>query len=246
MWSWIKRVGGTIIGLVLIFLSFGDAPQQLRNWKDGWDWFVSQFDFSGTVARWTFVIVAALVFFWAWDVPVRVFRKVRPEWQTRLQALWAKLSKPKPDRVTALQHGMFAGFDHIDKRFTEYASKDDVQALMERLQKLELATGNDPLQKMMIAQYMAMQIQSARYGVGEEHANSVDVSEVLEGYIKDNRIDILVNNDTMKCHPFAGQKKKLFVWYSVNGSGTQKVVVEETHKLLIPPTEPLPIHDILR
>lgn len=234
MWSWIKRVAGSILGAVLIFLSFGDAPQQLRNWKDGWDWFVKQIDWSGSFARWTFLIVAALLIFWAWDVPTRVLQKVRPEWLAKLRA---RLSKRDP--VEALEAAMMAGFDHIDEQFTKYATKEYVEKLFERLQTLELATGNDPLQKVLMEQFNALRINSARYDIGEQVTESVDVKETLVGYINDNRIDILVNNDTMKCEPFKGQRKKLWVWYSCNGMGPEQAIVDESHKLVIPPQKPL-------
>jgi len=125
-------------------------------------------------------------------------------------------------------------FHQIDSRLNATATKAYVDVFANRLSELEVATGNDPLQKVLRKEFIALRIHSARYGVGKEPEYSVDVAEVLRGYIKDDRIDILVTNETMKVHPFRDQAKKLFVEYSRNGRGRTTVVVDETHKLVIP------------
>ena len=58
----------------------------------------------------------------------------------------------------------------------------------------------------------------------------------MNGYVVDGRIDILVNNDTMKCHPFQGDPKMLFVTYSIGSGERVSMAIKESHKLVLPPS----------
>jgi hypothetical protein len=59
---------------------------------------------------------------------------------------------------------------------------------------------------------------------------------VLESYRNQDKIEIIVTNDTMRTgNVFAGLPKTLFVKVT-QGGWCQKLEVKETHKLVLPPT----------
>jgi hypothetical protein len=244
----LKRVLGTGVTVVLTFLALGDAPNQLASWKRGWDQFVGSVDWSGSIARWLFVLAAVLVGSWAWDVHVRLLSKVRPDWLAKWQ-----LSKWfSSNQMNTLKAALISQFDDVGARLTNIetrldgiATSESVGALRKELEDLQIKTGHHPLVKLLVEAEMALRIVSARYGIDENIEHSVDVQEAVRGFIKDNRIDIVVTNDTMGTgNIFADQRKKLFVEYTCPEFPLpRKVVVIESHKLVLP--EPITLGKLM-
>ena len=80
-----KRITGTVITVVVIFLGLADAPEQLAKWKAGLDGFVAGVGidwsafWSASAGRTVIVLVGVLVGLWAWDVPRLARRRWRGE-----------------------------------------------------------------------------------------------------------------------------------------------------------------------
>jgi hypothetical protein len=85
-------------------------------------------------------------------------------------------------------------------------------------------------------QSSGLKIHSATYGVGGDlHGQSVDVSDRIRQLIKDNSLDIVVNNSTLtpNQNPFRGKKKRLLVRYSYDGGEVVEVARDEKDWLII-------------
>lgn len=132
-----------------------------------------------------------------------------------------------------------ASFDEVKKRTAALENHIDIDGSTKRLTDLMVAHE-------MLRAGAPIVIESARYGIGISAAKSVDVTEKVRGYVKNGQIDILVNNDTMGVHPFAGEKKTLFVTYSVNGAFPKDVAADETTKLVIPENTGMTLRDLSR
>lgn len=78
-----KQFWGSFAGGVLIFLSLGEAPEQLAAWKRGWDQFVAWVLSDSNGPRWLFGVLAALVGLWAWDVHKKIAEKLGLNWFVR-------------------------------------------------------------------------------------------------------------------------------------------------------------------
>lgn len=76
-------------------------------------------------------------------------------------------------------------------------------------------------------------IHKALYGVGE--GEYFDVTERLRSLVKDNSLDIIVNNSTLTPgqNPFRGKKKELGVTYSYDGGDSISVLRNEKDWLII-------------
>lgn len=84
----------------------------------------------------------------------------------------------------------------------------------------------------------SLTIHTARYGVSGNLINEyVDVVEQLQGLVRDNAIDIIVNNSTLTPgrNPFRGKKKRLLVRYSFDGGEVIDVARDEKDWLIIGP-----------
>ncbi len=78
----------------------------------------------------------------------------------------------------------------------------------------------------------SLTIHSATYGIGGP--DDLDVADVLRRKVVSNSLDILVTNADLEVgNPFRGQKKRLTVTYSYNGSEQVTVVKEERDWLII-------------
>ncbi|PYX03426.1 MAG: hypothetical protein DMG84_01795 [Acidobacteria bacterium] len=76
-------------------------------------------------------------------------------------------------------------------------------------------------------------IHYAGWGIGPEQYQ--DVTTVVKGYVRDNKIDIAVENATFQCHPYQGIPKKLFVQYSFGfGLGKKEKTKLEGDRLNLP------------
>lgn len=75
-------------------------------------------------------------------------------------------------------------------------------------------------------------IHSAEYGLGPEKYR--DVTLWLRGYIRQNKLDILVTNETMGSDPIPGSKKILRVVYSKGGIHKREIVKHENDRLILP------------
>lgn len=109
----------------------------------------------------------------------------------------------------------------------------------ERILALEAHTDIHGLQKLLAERNFEEQtrltIHRARYGIGETDMESEDVTDVLRGRIRQNRLDMVINNDTLGTgNVFAKRPKTLFVEYSVGKSERVRITVPETHKLVVP------------
>lgn len=82
-------------------------------------------------------------------------------------------------------------------------------------------------------QSVSLKIHEADYGVPPEQW--IDVRDRLRSLIKDNSLDIIVNNSTLTpdANPFRGKKKTLKVVYSIDGGERIERRVEEKDWLII-------------
>lgn len=80
---------------------------------------------------------------------------------------------------------------------------------------------------------MSLKIHEADYGVPPEQW--IDVRERLQSLVKDNSLDIVVNNSTLTpdANPFRGKKKTLKVVYSIDGGERITRRMEEKDWLII-------------
>lgn len=100
---------------------------------------------------------------------------------------------------------------------------------------LQIHTGTHPLMKELKFRETGLTFHFARYGVNRTNQGSVDVKDKLESHIKDNCVDILVSNETLGCHPFRGDRKTLFLTYSIGPRGQRKdLEVPESRPLVLP------------
>lgn len=76
-----------------------------------------------------------------------------------------------------------------------------------------------------------LRIVNAAYGVGKL---AVDVTSRLQASVRDNRIDVTVNNDLAGSDPAPNQPKSLWVSYTVGGGRTQQAQVNENGRLSLP------------
>src|SRR5450759_5975038 len=74
-------------------------------------------------------------------------------------------------------------------------------------------------------------IHYAGWGIGPEQYQ--DVTTVVKANVRDNKIDIPVENATFQCHPYPGLPKKLFVRYSF-GLGSKEKTKLEHDRLNLP------------
>jgi hypothetical protein len=78
-----RRILGTVLTVILVILALGDAPEQLRNWRAGWQSFSAGFGinwqgfWSGNGGRYLLVAIAIAVGLWAWDIPQRALDRFR-------------------------------------------------------------------------------------------------------------------------------------------------------------------------
>jgi hypothetical protein len=81
---------------------------------------------------------------------------------------------------------------------------------------------------------LSLRIHSAWYGIGPP-PDSVDVGERVQSLVKDNSLDIIVNNSTLtpEQNPFRGKKKTLAVHYSYDSGPIQVVERDEKDWLII-------------
>jgi glycosyltransferase involved in cell wall biosynthesis len=81
-------------------------------------------------------------------------------------------------------------------------------------------------------------IVSAKYGLSETEGQFVDVTEAVKGFVKEDRLELKVRNDDLKVgNPFAGQRKRLMVSYTIGGvAGSISTIERKT--ALIPPAAP--------
>ena len=98
---------------------------------------------------------------------------------------------------------------------------NEIAELKKKTTALESHTDIHGLKALVADQFKALEmlkagyivtIESAQYGIGQNATDSVDVKKALAGCIENGGgIDVLVNNDTLKVHPYAGRPKKLWV-----------------------------------
>ena len=79
-----------------------------------------------------------------------------------------------------------------------------------------------------------LRILRAEYGVGER---LVDVTNRLNSQIRDGRLSLQVNNDTMGRDPAEDHRKQLTVWYLYNGR-TAQITVPEKSLITLPNENP--------
>src|SRR5436309_6199389 len=79
-----------------------------------------------------------------------------------------------------------------------------------------------------------LRIKSAIYGVGDSRYK--DVTPQIKAHIKDNRIHLLVCNDTLLsgADPYYKERKHLIVEYSLGGGLTEEIVRQEQDYLELP------------
>jgi len=78
-----------------------------------------------------------------------------------------------------------------------------------------------------------LNIQSAKYGIGDK---AIDVTAALKRYLRENRLEITVNNELLGGDPAKGELKELRVVYSYRGK-TRSAVIPEYEDLSLPPPE---------
>lgn len=92
--------------------------------------------------------------------------------------------------------------------------------------------------------YMAggLVIHFAAYGIGGHPTNDIDVTDRVVKLIKDNSLDIVVNNSTLVPgqNPYRGKKKRLLVRYSYNGGEVVDVARDEKDWLIIGQAQRVP------
>lgn len=76
-----------------------------------------------------------------------------------------------------------------------------------------------------------LRIVSATYGVGNR---AVDVTAQLQERLRDNRLDLTVNNDLAGTDPAPNQPKALWVTYTVGNGRAQQAQVNENGSLRLP------------
>jgi hypothetical protein len=77
----------------------------------------------------------------------------------------------------------------------------------------------------------SLRIISATYGVG---TRGIDVTARLQAQLRNNRLDVNVNNDLAGSDPAPNQAKALWVTYSVGNSRAQQAQVAENSRLSLP------------
>jgi hypothetical protein len=230
----IKRALGTVLAAVLAFLAIADAPTQLAQWKKWWDQAVAAIDWSGNGARWAFLVLAVIVGLWAWDVHGRLLSQwssVLPDWLSGLVRSWRRAHGKLLKEVADQLHGVEVHVDDLAERVRKLEAHTDISGTSKQLVALISERKMEEF-----ARGKPWRIDSARYGIGEALEESQDVLGVLESYRHQDKIEIIVNNDTMRTgNIFAGDTKTLYVRVSQGGMW-QKLEVKETHKLVLPPT----------
>jgi hypothetical protein len=235
----VKNALGTLAAVIFGFLAIADVPTQLAQWKTWWASAVAAIDWTGNGPRWAFLVMAVLVGLWAWDVHRRLLSKwsaVLPSW---LSGLLTRLpSKPWQQQIGRVAELVANRFTGVEER---------IDKLTERVSNLESHTDISGLRKHLVdtlvhhkmvdlAKDKPWTINSARYGIGEAPDQSQDVLAALESYRHQDKIEIIVNNETMRTgNIFAGLPKTLYVQVTQGGMW-QKLEVKETHKLVLPPT----------
>jgi hypothetical protein len=88
-------------------------------------------------------------------------------------------------------------------------------------------------------------IHFAAYGIGGHPTNDIDVTDRVVELIKDNSLDIVVNNSTLTPgrNPYRGKKKRLLVRYSYDGGEVVDVARDEKDWLIIGQAQRLDVHD---
>ena len=76
-----------------------------------------------------------------------------------------------------------------------------------------------------------LRIISARYGVGRQ---TRDVTDSLQSQMRRDRLDVEVSNRLFGFDPAPGERKTLWITYSVGGGRTQEVRVEERDRARLP------------
>lgn len=78
-------------------------------------------------------------------------------------------------------------------------------------------------------------IHLAAYGIGGHPTNDIDVTDRVIELVKNNSLDIVVNNSTLVPgqNPYRGKKKRLLVRYSYNGGEVVDVARDEKDWLII-------------
>lgn len=81
----------------------------------------------------------------------------------------------------------------------------------------------------------SLTIHLAAYGIGGHPTNDIDVTDRVIELIKDNSLDIVVNNSTLVPgqNPYRGKKKRLLVRYSYDGGAAVEVARDEKDWLII-------------
>lgn len=80
-------------------------------------------------------------------------------------------------------------------------------------------------------------VHAAHYGISD--TEFLDVQHHLQSLVRDNSLDIIVNNSTITPggNPFRGKKKRLVVEYSIDGGEPVTCTVEEKDWLIIGPVK---------
>jgi hypothetical protein len=179
------------------------------------------------------------------DAVVRVFASRYDELATRVEGL----GKATDSRISELL-GVFSDTSnrvrHLESHAASLPSTNEaLAALHHRMLPIEVPPddvrhgGN--VDNWMLLQHLntpqassvghGLAIEAASYGV--DGGNQIDVKNVLERNIKDNRLRMLVSNDTMGRDPQYGVAKQLHVRYSCDGM-TRDVTIPENAQLDIP------------
>ncbi len=75
-------------------------------------------------------------------------------------------------------------------------------------------------------------IHYAGYGIGPEQY--ADVTTRLKGYVRDNKLNVIVNRETFNCDPYPGTKKQVFVKYSYGWWCPKEKTRHEDDRLILP------------
>lgn len=101
----------------------------------------------------------------------------------------------------------------------------------------------DQMKQELMESITGLRIYQARYGILNAPMpfadHSIDVTERVRSLVKDNSLDIIVNNSTLTPgqNPFRGKKKVLLVNYSIDGGDSLTSEREEKDWLIIGPAQ---------